>query len=89
MSISHHQIGDASLGIAKVQKWPIVGNAWQFLDVFIVVDIKCDISVTGKIGLFGSTFSNLIYQNLDYEACMLDTWSQGMSQNTYYYQQND
>ena len=51
--------------------------------------MKCDISVTGKIGLFGSTFGHLIYQNLDYEACMLDTWSQGMSQNSYCYQQND
>ena len=46
---------------------------------------KCE----GKIGLFGSTFGHLIYQNLDYEACMLDTWSQGMCQNSYYYQQND
>ena len=51
--------------------------------------MKCDTSVTGKIGLFGSTFGHLIYQNLDYEACMLDTWSQGMCQNSYYYQQND
>ena len=51
--------------------------------------MKCDTSVTGKIGLFGSTFGHLIYQNLDYEACMLDTWSQGMCQNSSYYQQND
>ena len=61
----------------------------QFPGVFIIVDMKCDTSVTGKIGLFGSTFGHLIYQNLDYEACMLDTWSQGMCQNSYYYQQND
>ena len=51
--------------------------------------MKCDTSVTGKIGLFGSTFGHLTYQNLDYEACMLDIWSQGMSQNSYHYQQND
>ena len=57
--------------------------------VFIIVDMKCDTSVTGKIGLFGSTFCHLTYQNLDYEACMLDIWFPGMSQNSYYYQQND
>ena len=38
MSTSHHQIYDASLGMAMVQKWLIVGKAWQFFDVFIVVD---------------------------------------------------
>ena len=39
--------------------------------------------------LFGSNFGHLIYQNLDYEACVLDIWSQGMSQNSYHYQQNN
>ena len=86
MSTSHYQIFDASLGMAMVQKLPVVGKAWQFFYVFIVVDIKCDTSVTGKIGLFGSTFGHLTYQNLDYEACMLDTWFQETSQNSYHQQ---
>ena len=51
--------------------------------------MKCDISVTGKIGLFGSTFGHPTYQNIEYEACMLSTWSQGMSQNSYHHPQND
>ena len=51
--------------------------------------MKCDTSVTGKIGCFGSTFGHLTYQNLEFEGCMLGTLSQGMSKNSFHHQQNN
>ena len=88
MSISHHQIFDAALGIAMVQKWPIVGKAWQFFDVFIIIDIKCDTSVTGKIRTafiidrmiggrkqcFVATKSSFSAGPLYRRNCLQDTW---------------
>ena len=85
MSISHHQIFDASLGIAMVQKMTYRWKGLTIFYVFIIVDMKCDTSVTGKIGCFGSTFGHLAYQNHESEGCMLSTLSQGMSQNSFHH----
>ena len=51
--------------------------------------MKCDTSVTGKIGCFGSTFGFLTYENLEFEGCMLRILSQEMSKNSFHHQQND
>ena len=51
--------------------------------------MKCDISATKKMGWFGSNCGHLTYQNLEYEGCMLDTWSNVMSRNSFHHQRND
>ena len=85
----HYQIFGASLGITNVKKWPKQGGVWRFFHVFYTDDMKCDTSVTEKTGCFGTDLSHLTYQNLEYDGCMLDTWSNVMSRNSFHHRWND
>ena len=85
----HYQIFGASLGITNVKKWPKQGGVWRFFHVFYTDDMKCDASVNEKTGCFGTDLSHLTYQNLEYEGCMLDTWSNVMSRNSFHHRWND